>query len=160
MGGEISVKKHISAVGNPLKHGEKSAYFQEFLKKNGLDNQGIDIFEPDFATKVKLKLDFLNEYSEQTKILLSYYKSTGARGLSMLDRLVNLKSEILAREKYLKEQGIDPLTDRHLKNALESEFEIVKFLEKIKYDREKTELVMNVKNIGKTGDDIAFIRED
>ena len=159
MSGEISVQKHVAAVGNPLKHGEKSAYFQDFLKKNGLSKDDLDVFDCDFVTKLKLKLNYLNEYSEQTKILLSYYKSTGARGLSMLDRLVNLKSEILSREKYLTEQGIDPLTDRHLKNALESEFEIVKFLEKIKYDKEKTDLVLNSRDKGKTGDDIVFIRD-
>lgn len=157
MAKKLSVRQAIAMVGNPLKTGDSSPYFQEFCKKYGISKEDLEVRDPSFVDRIKLKLAYLDEHREQCDILLAFYKSTGARGLNMLDRLINLRAEILQREKYLQENGTDPLADRVLMSARRDEFEIVKFLEKIRYDKEKTEMLISTKK--ESDDDIAFIVE-
>lgn len=153
----LSAKQMVRNTGANLQHGKKSEFFQNWLLKHGLDAKSIDPYDPSFVERLRLKLALLAEYDERTRVLLEFYKSTSARGLTMMDELVNLKAQILAREKQLVEQNIDPLTDRHLQSAKHREFEIIKFLESLKYDKEKTERVIESKK--PSDEDIPFIMD-
>jgi len=132
-------KLSVAQSKRSIKTGVRSVHFQNFLKRHGLDSKDLNLEDPNFRERLSLKVALLNEHALQTEALLEYYKSTGARGLSMYDELVNLKGQILERERTLRNDGVDPLTDRALTSAKKREFEIVKFLEGIKYDKEKTD---------------------
>jgi len=147
-----------TSVSNSLIHGRDSVHFKNFLDKYGITLKSPDAFAPDFVEKMQIKLNLLNEFHEKTNAALLFYKSTGARGLSMLDELVHLRGQILEREQMLVKEGKDPLTDQALQRANSRLFEIVKFLEHIHYDKEKTERIHELKKVDKE-DDIIFIRD-
>jgi hypothetical protein len=151
--------RRFSSVSNSITHGKRSEHFQNFLERYGCTLKDVDTFDPNFSTKFQLKLDLLNEFDQRIKGALLFYKSTGARGLSMLDELVHLRGQILEREKKLVQEGKDPLTDQALQRANSRLFEIVKFLEHIKYDQEKTERIHELKKEENRDDDIIFVRE-
>lgn len=139
----------------PVARKDRSMHvFQDFLASNGLRYEDYSISDPTFLDKVKLKVCLLREHELRTQLLLEWYHSTGQRGLTMMGELVNLKSQILEREQTLKESEIDPLTDFALQKAKKREFEIVKFLESIEFDREKSQRELNSKSRDK---DHAFI---
>lgn len=155
----VTVKQSIANSKRKLVTGDHSSMFQGFLKKHGISKKEIARFESGGLTEqMKFKIALLNEYNALTSVLLDYYKSTGARGLSMYDELVNLKSQILEREKYLRDQGKDPLEDTALRIAKNREFEIIKFLERIKFEKEKIVVEDQLKK--DRDSDILFVSEE
>ena len=65
------------------------------------------------------------------------YKVTSARGTRVFDELIALDVDITNRRSKLRSEGIDPLEDKHLQDALALKLDMMKFLEKIKWDKER-----------------------
>lgn len=119
-----------------LKHGERSKLFQDFLKRYDLD-----IPRPketgDIIQDIKNSIIWREQRAKYLEMIIDYYKSTYARGMQILDEIIQLDTDILKRTKYLESQGIDPLTDKDLMEARKQKFEMMKYLDKIKFEKDK-----------------------
>lgn len=123
---------------NALKTGKTSGRLQQFLKERGLPTHEEirkSVMPPSEA--VLKKIELLERYNQELQVILEYYKSTGERGLTAFDSLVKLNTQILELEEKLQESGENPLESKEYQEALKQKLELMKFLERIKFDKQK-----------------------
>ncbi len=139
-----SLKKHTVNTVQALKHGDRSKRFQEFLKKHGIkgDPKELAVKDPQELINV---LQLMDERDRQIRVYLDYFKSTGARGLALYDQYIMLQTEIAKKEQVMREQGESILDWDDYHKFVKLQLEIVKHLEKMKWDKEKFEQEQTLK---------------
>jgi len=122
---------------NALKKGcDQNTQFNKWLKANG-----IKLTPPpdtgDFIQDLNNRVRFIKEREKLLEGQIALYKSINARGHTVFGQLMELETDILTRRNNLKQEGKDPIDDKPLQDAEHRRFEMMKFLEKIKFDKDK-----------------------
>lgn len=124
---------------NALKKGDnENTQFGKWLRSVGLELPAIP--EPNTGSLVedyKMKALVLKEREKLLEGYIMLYKSIGGRGATALGMLMELDAEILLRKDKVRSMGGDILEDASLQDAEKRKFEIIKFLDKLKFDKEK-----------------------
>lgn len=133
-------KKKVSdrQKANRLVHGRDSKQFQGWLKKKGLPTiEELRQVEVVTIDDMREKVRLLEKYNQETEIILQYFKNVGRRGMEAIDSLGKLHMQLLELEEKLKLQGLNPLESKEYQDALKQKLELMKFLERIKFDKQK-----------------------
>lgn len=131
---------------SPLKQGRYSNDFQHFLKEKGLVTaDDVKNIPADTVDAILKKVQVMKDYSATVTALAEWYGNTGKRGLAAFDKLVDLRSRILVREDSLKQEGKDSLEDPMLLQWHKLELELMKFLEKMRFDSAKAQREFELK---------------
>lgn len=146
---------------NPLIDGRRSKLFTTFCAKHGLDMKDIEL-----SSTGKLSLDInnaiklLHERDKKMRVLLDYYKSTGARGLQLFDQWVDLNARLVELEAKYKRDGKNILEWEQYPRYVELQLKLARFLESINWDKRKFEQEHQLKRMQKgldTTDDLFVI---
>jgi len=138
--------KTMQGKPNKLKSGtSEGTQFDRWLK-----NHGFDIPKPslpkdsDWLDQLKANIEYVNRRKKYLEGMVEFYKSINARGDSVWDMIMSAESDLMEMRKKLENDGINPMEDKEFQNALKLKFEMIKFLERIKFDKAKaaTELQM------------------
>ena len=150
---------------NALKVGnmEKETQFKKFLQEHNLKIDDIDtaLKEEEFDEKLKNKIVLARVNEKYLQSMIELYKSINARGTTMWGELISLENDILERKQHNNLKGINNLEDRYLQKALDRKIEIMKFLDRIKFDKQKAIADMKMKqaNRDNNNDDDLFTVE-
>jgi hypothetical protein len=148
-----------SKIGNTnaLKVGnmEKDTQFKKFLQEYNLKIDDIDtaLKDEEFKEELKNKVVLARVNEKYLQSMIELYKSINARGTTMWGELISLENDILERKQYNKLNNINNLEDKHLQKALDRKFEIMKFLDRIKFDKQKALADMKMKQVNRDNND-------
>ena len=152
-------KMSKSKIGNTnaLKVGnmEKDTQFKRFLQEYNLKIDDIDtaLKDEEFKEELKNKVVLARVNEKYLQSMIELYKSINARGTTMWGELISLENDILERKQYNKLNNINNLEDKHLQKALDRKFEIMKFLDRIKFDKQKALADMKMKQANRDNND-------
>ena len=121
-----------------LKTGRYSKHLNQFLVEKGLPTmdtlKGLPV---NSAEEITRKIALMEAYNERIQPFIELYASTTHRGMRTLDKLVDIRQKLLEREYKLKTEGKDPLADPMVFKWHSLELDMMKFLEKLKFDQAK-----------------------
>lgn len=161
---KTSLRRKIASQTNPLTTGRRSPRFMEFCARHDLDMKDIEL-----KSSGKLSIDVMNAVklletrNQKIQVLLDYYKSTGARGLRLLDQLITLNARLAEIEVEYEKRGWNILEWKEYPKYIHLQIKLTQFLEGIRWDKEKFEQENKMKTLvkgGKRGDDLFVIDTD
>ena len=147
---------------NALKTGENSVSFQRWLKANNIELPEISQEEIDnlpIPEQMKIKWAVHDIRRKKLEQMTSYYRSMGHRGAELNTTLLDLDVKLAERESALKMEGKDPLEDDAWMRANKLKVEIMKQLEKMKYDKDKFMTEQKLKEIHADNDGHLWVVE-
>ncbi|WP_298752942.1 hypothetical protein [uncultured Arcobacter sp.] len=145
----------VGIVNNLTKGTSKGTAFDKWLKANG-----VELDPPkesgDLIQDIKNRTVWLQEREKVLEGYMVLYRSMKARGASVYGQLMELDAEILEKKRQLKLEGKSPLDDDSLERAEKRKFEMIKFLDRMKFDIEKTKADLYTKSVLKEDEDVLF----
>ena len=129
-----------------LKTGRYSKEFNDFLRNKGLptmdDIKRLPVETPAMITE---KIALMEDYNRRIQPMVELYGSATGRGLRAIDKLADIRQKILVREDKLRLDGVDALEDNNLLMWHRLELDLIKHLEKLKFDTAKATIDYSLK---------------
>lgn len=152
-------KSKLSGHIGRLIHGERSELFQKWLKKHHLELPDLPQYD-DWLQELKARIVWIEIKKRELEYFLEFYRTVGKKGLLVIDELMDLESQIARREMKLIKEGKDPLEDKPLQQAKKRRLELIKFIEKLKWDKEKFYITNELKQAQKHNKDLFTVETE